>query len=129
MALNDSIRYMPRERTPRTSGSPITPRQAVGDLVDELIGTRGMTQAGVGERPGMSPMTLRRVLNGVETVRDQKLLNLAAILDLPPRTFLLMIKGDKAAIEELPMDETIRQMVLSTLSKTTIEYNRRAADG
>lgn len=130
MRRNESMRYMAPPKKSRPPGVKPTPREAVGDLVADLISYRGLSITGIGNtEPNISPMTIHRIIDGVPSVRDQKLLTLEGVLELPPRTLVLMAQGNTRAVEALEMPSDIKQMVMSTLGTAVVKHNRRAADG
>lgn len=129
MLASATMRYVAPPKRKRPPGVIPTPRQAMGDLVDDLIAYRGLSITGIGNsEPNISPMTIHRIIDGVETVRPQKILALEGILGLPPRTLLLMAEGDTKAVAALEMPPDIKQMVMSTLATSVIKHNRRAID-
>lgn len=133
MTSPDRLRRVPARRKPRPPGE-YTPRQAVADVVRDLLHYHGLTQEAAGRLvSNLSTPTIRRVLRA-EPVGDGPLNSLAGILRLPINTFKLMINSDIKALKNLVMlnpdeDEAIKQMILELMGQTQTAPRRRASDG
>jgi hypothetical protein len=101
----------------RTSTEPPTPRELTGKAVNDLINYSGMSinQAGTIAR-NLSVPTIRRIVRGDPSISDPSLQAMAGVLHLPVNLFLLMIDGDVSAIRRLPMDESVKDHVLTVMS-------------
>jgi hypothetical protein len=103
-------------------------RVLAGKAVKDLIAYAGMTPPQAGQvAKNLSIPTVRKIMRGAY-VGDASLQAMAGVLHLPVNLFLLIIDGNRAAIERLTMSEYVRDHVLALMSGPGSPSGRRRAD-